>query len=125
MRTDLSSACRGGDDTIVGERGVGLSGGQKQKNRACARALYMSRRLSCSTTTSAVDMETETYIQGQLAAREGGIPPFVIAQRISSVKNADCIYIIEDGKIAESGTHGELLAKKGYYYDIYCLQQGA
>lgn len=63
-------------------------------------------------TTSAVDMETETYIQGQLAAREGRHTTFVIAQRISSVKNADCIYIIEDGKIAESGTHGELFGKE-------------
>ncbi len=57
-------------------------------------------------------METETYIQGQLAAREGRHTTFVIAQRISSVKNADCIYIIEDGKIAESGTHGELWQRK-------------
>lgn len=113
-----------GYDTIVGERGVGLSGGQKQRI-ALARALaYESPIVVLDDTTSAVDMETETYIQGQLAAREGRHTTFVIAQRISSVKNADCIYIIEDGKIAESGTHGELLAKKGYYYDIYCLQQG-
>lgn len=113
-----------GYDTIVGERGVGLSGGQKQRI-ALARALaYESPIVVLDDTTSAVDMETEKYIQEQLAKRGGQHTTFIIAQRISSVKNADRIYIIEDGKIAESGTHGELLAKKGYYYDIYCLQQG-
>ena len=113
-----------GYDTIVGERGVGLSGGQKQRI-ALARALaYESPIVVLDDTTSAVDMETEKYIQEQLANREGQHTTFIIAQRISSVKNADRIYIIEDGRIAESGTHGELLAKKGYYYDIYCLQQG-
>lgn len=113
-----------GYDTIVGERGVGLSGGQKQRI-ALARALaYESPIVILDDTTSAVDMETEKYIQEQLAQRSGTHTTFIVAQRISSVKNADCIYIIENGKIAESGTHGELLAKKGYYYDIYCLQQG-
>lgn len=113
-----------GYDTIVGERGVGLSGGQKQRI-ALARALaYESPIVILDDTTSAVDMETEKYIQEQLAQRSGTHTTFIVAQRISSVKNADCIYIIENGRIAESGTHGELLAKKGYYYDIYCLQQG-
>lgn len=111
-------------DTIVGERGVGLSGGQKQRI-ALARALaYESPIVVLDDTTSAVDMETEKYIQQQLAERDGTHTTFIIAQRISSVKDADCIYIIKDGKIAESGTHSELLAKQGYYYDIYCLQQG-
>ena len=110
--------------TIVGERGVGLSGGQKQRI-ALARALaYESPILILDDTTSAVDMETEKYIQDQLAKRKGKHTTFIIAQRISSVKNADKIFIIENGEITESGTHKELLAKKGYYYDIYCIQQG-
>jgi len=113
-----------GYDTIIGERGVGLSGGQKQRV-ALARALaYETPILVLDDTTSAVDMETEKYIQQQLAARAGVYTTFIVAQRISSVKNADRIYIIEDGAITECGTHHELLANKGYYYDIFCLQQG-
>jgi len=113
-----------GYDTIIGERGVGLSGGQKQRV-ALARALaYETPILVLDDTTSAVDMETEKYIQEQLAARSGIHTTFIVAQRISSVKNADKIYIIEEGKVTECGTHRELLANKGYYYDIYCLQQG-
>ena len=113
-----------GYDTIVGERGVGLSGGQKQRI-ALARALaHESPIVILDDTTSAVDMETEKYIQSQLASRKGKHTTFIIAQRISSVKDADKIFIIENGRISESGSHRELLAKKGYYYDIYCLQQG-
>ncbi len=110
--------------TIVGERGVGLSGGQKQR-LALARALaYDAPVLVLDDTTSAVDMETEKYIQGQLANRPGRRTTFIIAQRISSVKDADVIYIINDGVVTEKGTHQQLLAKKGYYYEVYCLQQG-
>ena len=75
-------------------------------------------------TTSAVDLETEQYIQGRLRARAKKATTLIVAQRISSVKNADCIYILENGKITESGTHKELLEKKGYYYHIYQIQQG-
>ena len=113
-----------GYDTIVGERGMGLSGGQKQR-LALARALAMnSPILILDDTTSAVDLETEQYIQGRLRNREKKATTLIVAQRISSVKNADCIYILEDGRITESGTHKELLAKKGYYYHIYQIQQG-
>ena len=112
-------------DTVIGERGVGLSGGQKQRI-ALARALaYEAPILVLDDTTSAVDMETEHYIQEQLASRKNKQTTFIVAQRISSVKNADRIYILQDGRITESGTHEELLAKKGYYYDIFCIQQGA
>ena len=113
-----------GYDTIVGERGMGLSGGQKQR-LALARALAMeSPILILDDTTSAVDLETEQYIQQRLAARPKKATTLIVAQRISSVKNADIIFIIEDGKITEQGTHQELLAHKGYYYNIYRIQQG-
>lgn len=113
-----------GYDTIVGERGMGLSGGQKQR-LSLARALSKNAPiLILDDTTSAVDMETEQYIQGRLAQREKKATTLVVAQRISSVKNADIIFIIEDGRITEQGTHKELLAKKGYYYNIYRIQQG-
>ncbi len=113
-----------GYDTIIGERGVGLSGGQKQRI-ALARALAVKPGiLVMDDTTSAVDMETEKYIQSQLRALPYACTKIIIAQRISSVKDADLILILKDGVITERGTHEELLRQKGYYYETYCLQNG-
>lgn len=113
-----------GYDTIVGERGMGLSGGQKQR-LALARALAMNAPiLMLDDTTSAVDLETEKYIQERIAAREKKATTLIVAQRITAVKNADFIIILENGRIAEQGTHKELLEKQGYYYKIYRIQQG-
>lgn len=111
-------------DTIVGERGVGLSGGQRQR-LSLARALAVEPGiLIMDDTTSAVDMETETYIQKQLRKLPYECTKIIIAQRISSVKDADQILILQDGRITESGTHEELIGKHGYYYETYCLQNG-
>lgn len=111
-------------DTIVGERGMGLSGGQKQR-LSLARALAMNAPiLILDDTTSAVDMETEHYIQERLRARQKKATTLIVAQRISSVKQADMIFIIQDGRVTECGTHQQLLEKKGYYYNIYRIQQG-
>lgn len=111
-------------DTIVGERGVGLSGGQKQRI-SLARAMAIEPSiLVLDDTTSAVDMETEKYIQQKLKELTFDCTKIIIAQRISSTKDADMILIIKDGRIIEQGTHRELVAKKGYYYDIYLLQDG-
>jgi len=113
-----------GYETIVGERGMGLSGGQKQR-LALARALAMNAPiLMLDDTTSAVDLETEKYIQERIAAREKKATKLIVAQRITAVKNADFIVILENGKITEQGTHKELLEKQGYYYKIYRIQQG-
>ena len=113
-----------GYDTIVGERGMGLSGGQKQR-LALARALAMNAPiLMLDDTTSAVDLETEKYIQEHIAAREKKATKLIVAQRITAVKNADFIIVLDHGKISEQGTHQELLEKKGYYYKIYRIQQG-
>jgi len=113
-----------GYDTIVGERGMGLSGGQKQR-LALARALAMNAPiLMLDDTTSAVDLETEKYIQEHIAAREKKATKIIVAQRITAVKNADFIVILDNGRIAEQGTHKELLEKQGYYYKIYRIQQG-
>lgn len=111
-------------DTIVGERGVGLSGGQRQR-LSLARALAVKPGiLIMDDTTSAVDMETETYIQKQLKQLPYDCTRIIIAQRISSVKDADQILILQDGRITEQGTHEELIRKHGYYYETYCLQNG-
>lgn len=112
-----------GFDTIIGERGVGLSGGQKQRI-ALARALAIEPSiLILDDTTSAVDMETEHFIQQSLNGLSFNCTKFIIAQRISSTKHADKIVILNDGQIVECGTHDELLRKKGYYYEIYAIQQ--
>ena len=111
-----------GYETIVGERGVGLSGGQKQR-LSLARALAIKPAiLILDDTTSAVDMETEKYIQDSLRNLDFPCTKIIIAQRISSTKDADMIIILDDGKITEMGTHDELIAKKGYYYEVFKLQ---
>ena len=113
-----------GYDTIVGERGVGLSGGQKQR-LSLARALAIKPSvLILDDTTSAVDMETEKLIQEALHELDFSCTKIIIAQRISSTKSADKILILQHGRITESGTHEELIAKKGYYYELVKLQTG-
>ena len=113
-----------GYDTIIGERGVGLSGGQRQRI-ALARALAVKPGiLVMDDTTSAVDSETEQYIQEQLRNLPFDCTKFIIAQRISSMRDADLILVVRDGTIAERGTHRELLEQKGYYWQTYCLQYG-
>jgi ATP-binding cassette subfamily B protein len=113
-----------GYDTIIGERGVGLSGGQRQRI-ALARAMAVRPGiLIMDDTTSAVDSETEQYIQDQLRHLPFECTKFIIAQRISSMRDADLILVLQDGKITEQGTHKELLEKRGYYWQTYCLQYG-
>lgn len=111
-------------DTIVGERGVGLSGGQKQRISLARALLKDPSILILDDTTSAVDMETEVKIQEELSQITQDKTTFIIAHRISSVKDADEILILDHGKIVERGTHVSLLEKKGYYYDIYQKQLG-
>ncbi|MBO4865579.1 MAG: ABC transporter ATP-binding protein [Ruminococcus sp.] len=112
-------------ETIVGERGVGLSGGQKQRISLARAIAVRPAVLILDDTTSAVDMETEHFIQQSLS---GGLDfectKIIIAQRISSSKNADKIIILEDGKISDMGTHEELISREGYYRQIYELQSG-
>src|SRR5699024_8420682 len=111
-----------GYDTLLGERGMGLSGGQKQRI-AIARALCINPQiLIFDDATSAVDMETEYAIQQALKEAMKGRTSFIIAHRISSLKHADEILVLDDGEIIERGTHDELLANKGAYERIYQIQ---
>ncbi|WP_423409890.1 ABC transporter ATP-binding protein [Heyndrickxia sp. MSNUG] len=111
-----------GYDTILGERGMGLSGGQKQRI-AIARAICVNPSiLILDDATSAVDMETEFKIQKALLEVMKGRTTFIIAHRISSLKHADEILVLENGSIAERGTHEQLIKNGGTYQKIYEIQ---
>jgi ATP-binding cassette subfamily B protein len=111
-----------GYETRVGERGVTLSGGQKQRI-AIARALLADPRiLILDDSTSSVDTETEHLIQAALAELMRGRTTFIIAQRLLTLKHADCILVIQEGRVVERGTHDKLLTQDGLYRQIYDLQ---
>jgi ATP-binding cassette subfamily B protein len=119
---DFITSLPQGYDSVIGERGVGLSGGQKQRV-AIARALLMDARiLLLDESTSSVDVETEMRIQEAFSRLLEDRTAFVIAQRLSTVRNADWIIVLDKGSIAEQGTHEELLNKGGIYTSIYNLQ---
>ena len=111
------------EETIIGEKGVGLSGGQKQR-LSIARAFYRSAPiLILDDATSALDMETEKDIQ-RVLERNRDMSRIIIAHRISAVRNADEIIYLDKGRIVERGTHDELIALNGMYYDTYVAQYG-
>lgn len=113
-----------GYNTVVGERGVGLSGGQKQR-LSLARALADDPAiLIMDDTTSAVDMETEAEIQRHLKDMGGAKTIITIAHRISSIKDADLILVLEHGQIVERGDHASLVKSHGRYWEIYKKQLG-
>ena len=119
---DFINAFPDGYDTEIGERGVTLSGGQRQR-LAIARALLLDPRiLILDDSTSSVDTETEYMIQQALAVLMRGRTTFVIAQRLTTVKNADTILVLESGRIVERGTHDDLLQQGGRYAGIYAVQ---
>lgn len=118
---DFIQKLENGYDTVIGERGVGLSGGQRQRI-ALARALAISPPiLILDDTTSAVDMETEHYLQESLANLEFPCTKILIAQRISSVRYADRIFVLNEGEL-DIGTHDELIKSNSYYREICQLQ---
>ena len=110
-------------DTVIGERGVGLSGGQKQRI-SIARALAKKNPiLVLDDSTSALDMETEHLIQETLETLKD-TTKIIIAHRISAVKKADEIIVLDAGQVKERGTHESLIAQKGLYYETYLAQYG-
>jgi ABC-type multidrug transport system fused ATPase/permease subunit len=119
---DFIEGFTNGYATIVGERGVTLSGGQRQRV-AIARALLMDPRiLILDDSTSSVDTQTEKLIQSALDTLMEGRTTFVIAHRLSTVRRADVILVMDQGRIVERGTHEDLLARRGLYKEIHDLQ---
>lgn len=113
-----------GYETVIGERGVGLSGGQKQRV-SLARAMMKNASIFVlDDVTSAVDMETEKKIQYELKNMKEKKTTFIIAHRISSLKQADLILVLDNGEIVERGTHNDLVKKDGYYSSIFYTQYG-
>jgi ATP-binding cassette, subfamily B, bacterial len=109
---------------IVGERGTRLSGGQRQRI-ALARAFYRNPSiLVLDEATSAVDNETEASIQRSLALAAKGRTTLVVAHRLSTVRHADAIHVLDDGRVVESGTHDELVSRDGVYAALWRLQTG-
>ena len=111
-----------GYNTILGERGSGLSQGQRQLIAIARAALANPRLLILDEATSSVDTRTERLIQQALEKLLAGRTSFVIAHRLSTIRNAAQVYVISDGEIVERGTHAELLEARGFYYDLYMSQ---
>ena len=109
------------ENTVIGERGVGLSGGQKQRLTIARAFSRKTPVLVLDDSTSALDTETEQEIQGVLN-EISGMTKIIIGHRISSVRKADKIIVLDNGRIAESGTHEELLAVGGLYKETYDSQ---
>ena len=133
-RQEIEQACReaycdhfirtmpGGYDTLISEDTTNLSGGQKQL-LTIARALLAGRPLLIlDEATSNVDTRTEILVQKAMDKLMKGRTCFVIAHRLSTIVDADLILVLDHGHIVEQGTHGQLLAKKGFYYDLYTSQ---
>jgi ABC-type multidrug transport system fused ATPase/permease subunit len=119
---EFTNRFENGLDTVIGERGVKLSGGQRQRV-AIARAILANPRvLILDEATSSLDTESESYIQQSLQQLMQGRTTFVIAHRLSTIRQATQILVIEDGQIAERGTHEELIARQGRYYQLYTYQ---
>lgn len=111
-----------GYETVIGERGIGLSGGQKQRISIARALIREASILILDDSTSALDMDTEYELLKNLHRRDKRATTFIIAHRISAVKNADEILFLDNGRIVERGTHQELLKKRGKYYEVYAEQ---
>ncbi|MCX8169785.1 MAG: ATP-binding cassette domain-containing protein, partial [Candidatus Methanomethyliaceae archaeon] len=119
---DFIESLPNGYDTFVGERGVTLSGGQRQRITIARAILTDPKILIMDDSLSFVDAKTEREIQSAIEEAMKGRTTFIIAQRLSTIRNADRIMVLEDGEIVEFGTHEELIARNGIYKRIYETQ---
>jgi ATP-binding cassette, subfamily B, heavy metal transporter len=122
---DFIAATPAGYETMVGERGLKLSGGEKQRVAIARTLLKNPPILIFDEATSALDSANERAIQAEIRAAAQGKTALVIAHRLSTVVDAQCIVVLEDGRVAESGTHAELLARGGRYAQMWRLQQSS
>jgi subfamily B ATP-binding cassette protein MsbA len=111
-----------GLDTLIGERGIKLSGGQRQRIAIARAVLADPKILILDEATSNLDTESEALIQKSLVSLTKGRTTFVIAHRLSTIRKANQILVIEDGRIAEQGTHEDLIASEGRYYNLFTYQ---
>src|SRR5690606_25370631 len=109
-------------ETVIGERGVKLSGGQRQRIAIARAVLADARILFLDEATSYLDTQCEAYIQDSLHQLMKGRTTFVIDHRLSTIRQADQILVIEQGNIVERGTHEKLIARHGRYFDLYTYQ---
>jgi ATP-binding cassette subfamily B protein len=121
---DFINALPEGYDTTVGERGIKLSGGQRQRVAIARAILKKSTILILDEATSSLDSESEKYIQEGLWELMKGKTAVVIAHRLSTIKSMDRIIVLDGGKIAQQGTHDELIAKRGLYAKLWAHQSG-
>jgi subfamily B ATP-binding cassette protein MsbA len=122
---EFAEALPQGLDTLVGDRGMLLSGGQRQRIAIARAILKDAPVLILDEATSSLDTESERHIQAALAELASGRTTLVIAHRLSTVEQADCIAVLDDGAVVEVGTHSELLARGGLYAQLYRLQFSA
>jgi len=113
-----------GYNTLVGERGVSLSGGQKQRIAIARAIVHNPRILIFDEATSSLDYKSEEIIKNNLEKICKGRTIIMVAHRLSTICNADIIFVMERGKIIEKGTHQELIEQQGLYYDLYHKQGG-
>jgi ATP-binding cassette subfamily B protein len=119
---DVIERFEAGYSTLVGERGVTLSGGQKQRVAIARTLVKNSDILIFDDSLSAVDTDTDAEIRAALRERRKGVTTFIISQRITTLMEADRIFVIENGKISDAGTHDELLSREGLYLRIWNIQ---